>query len=244
MYQSRKKYGRYTGSYRRPAIARQPTQRRYKRMQLQVPRKALLAARPSSVEIKTFDYVAASMPTAMVAFPASIVGIDYDLATGMTCLNTIGAGTGFWNRIGSKITMIACDLAVTVHTIAAKPSACRLMVVYDRQPNGAYPLMNEVVFPNNVGNAEFLSSVRNPNQKRFAILRDRVFTVDGSQLSYNYKEHITFRLPVMYRGIESDVNASIGDLTEGSLLFIVGATTADATGPIVDNISSRIKYLD
>lgn len=242
-------YSRYLGySARRPSVRRSTTKRyrrSYRHAPFPSPRRAMLAARAPATEIKSYDltYAAADTPSHLLDF-TTISGTDFSSATGMTCLNLIGSGTGFWNRIGSKITMISCDLNLVFSTIATKPSAVRVMLVYDKQPNSAYPLIGDVVFPNNVGNVMFGSFVRNPNQKRYHVLRDKEFFLSASTLAYTYREHITFRLPAMYLGVESDVNASIVDLSEGSLLLLFGCLTPDNTGPFINSVSSRIKYLD
>jgi len=185
-----------------------------------------------------------TIPHALVAI-ANVVGGDFAMDTGMTCLNLVPSGTGFWNRIGSKIAMTSLELSLAFQTVTGKPSAIRWMLVLDKQPNRAYPLIADILYDNNVGGGpEFYSTVKNGSLHRFIFLRDQTSYLCDSHLGVTYKETVPLRYVANYVGVETDGNQSILDLTYGSLILIAFTNTADNTGPLITAISTRLTYTD
>ena len=58
----------------------------------------------------------------------------------VTPLNLVQSGAGFYNRIGRRIEMKSLHLTGLIHSTGkqADQDYCRLLVVYDRQTNGAF----------------------------------------------------------------------------------------------------------
>lgn len=206
---------------------------------------ALAAAFPSRPEVKTWDgqFGAGSIPHHLVTV-ANVTGGDFSMDTGMTCLNLVPSGTGFWNRIGSKISMSSLELSMSFQTVAGKPSAIRWMLVYDKQPNAAYPLIDDLLRDNNAINASFHSTIRNASLHRFLVLRDQTTYLCDSHLGITYHDQIPLRHVSNYVGVETDTNQSIVDLTYGALHVLAFTNVADNTGPLITAISSRLTYID
>lgn len=135
------------------------------------------------------------------------VAIDY--ATNNTShvypLNLLAAGTGSWNRIGRLVQMkslrikirATCDWNVPPYQTGDPSSALpmnrldsrhlRMVIVYDKQPNGSLPQKGEIFqYKTNDGTETgywngFLSY---DNMERFKILRDEVITFDVPPIPY------------------------------------------------------------
>lgn len=96
--------------------------------------------------------------------------------------NMIQEGSGFWNRIGRKITMKTVHLRGNINlttvpiTAALTNEMVRYIIFYDKQPNGTTATWNQIVQGYNDQGAS--TNVTNTglnldNRDRFIILRDR-----------------------------------------------------------------------
>lgn len=92
----------------------------------------------------------------------------------------IQEGAGFWNRIGRKVAMqslqITGQIAPTTGVSALSEETLRIIIFYDKQPNGVAATWNQVVQAyDNAGTATNLiyDGVNLDNRDRFVILRDR-----------------------------------------------------------------------
>lgn len=130
--------------------------------------------------------------------------VDYDLATpfspipfltnsntSLLCVNAVQQGTSFYNRVGRKITLRSVFINCTITASAAgideeKESTTsavtvRMVVLYDRQPNGAKPNFSEIFasYDNKgVKSSMFLSPMDPSQTSRFRLLRDKVYTLN------------------------------------------------------------------
>jgi len=99
-----------------------------------------------------------------------------------TLLNGCIAGSQNYNRIGRKINMKSLQFrgmiaAATVAT-AADDQLCRIVIVYDKQSNGAAPTWANVVQSQSIaGTTSSATSdmVNLDNRDRFTIVRDKFF---------------------------------------------------------------------
>nr|WAE42221.1 MAG: capsid protein [Cressdnaviricota sp.] len=105
--------------------------------------------------------------------------------------NLVIEGAGFYNRIGRKIAMQSWTVRATI-TLLAIPSAqlvpetLRIIIGYDRQPNGVAATFNQVIqsysqqgaFTNTVYDGPNMD-----NRDRFIILRDKYISMPGEQAS-------------------------------------------------------------
>ena len=94
-------------------------------------------------------------------------------------LNIPVAGASFYQRVGNEIEMKSLHLIGNI-TCTGQPSAgavdyCRIMILYDRQPNGAYPTAADVLtsYASAGGTTSTSYDHLNPNNAdRFKVLAD------------------------------------------------------------------------
>ena len=118
----------------------------------------------------------------------------------------------------------------------------RVAVVYDRQPNGAAAAVGDIFQDCTAGAAtNFDSGVNMSNKNRFTILRDQVFNIDAAQsIVHAIDWFIPCRLQAEYKAS----GGTIGDITTGSVLLVVGGLLG-GTGTVgFANFRSRIRYED
>lgn len=112
--------------------------------------------------------------------------VDIGAPPGPNYLNLVGEGTSYWNRIGSKINMQAVHIRGYVHNVepdtGAFPSLLRMIVFYDRQPNGAACLFTDVIqgrTNTGVGAVDGLQGLNIDNKDRFVIIYDKYMYAAG-----------------------------------------------------------------
>jgi len=163
--------------------------------------------------------------------------------TGITELNDILQGSTVYQRIGIKVLMKNIRIRGTLLPSAATVIGCiRIAVVYDRQPNGAAAAVTDIFQDCTAGAAtNFDSGVNMSNKNRFTILRDQVFHIDAAQsLVHSIDWFIPCRLQAEYKAS----GGTIGDITTGSVLLVVGEVLG-GTGTVgFANFRSRIRYED
>lgn len=165
---------------------------------------------------------------------------------GITELNCVSQGATSYNRIGTKILVKSIDFRAVFSLAGTGPtrSTFRYMIVYDRQPNGAFPAFSDILSANISTAPGMFTGVNMANRSRFLVLRDRVQTLDedaGNGGSLNVKEFIKTKLETQFR-----TNAgNIGDITTGAIYLIAFAITASAVSYItMTSATSRIRYFD
>lgn len=91
-------------------------------------------------------------------------------------LNGVQTGAAFYNRVGSRIEMKNLHIRGQVVVAAtATVSMLRLIVVYDRQPTGALPIVADVLQSRDqtgAATSSGSSEINLDNRDRFAIVRD------------------------------------------------------------------------
>lgn len=97
-------------------------------------------------------------------------------------LNGMVPGTQFYNRIGQKINMksitIRWNIGVGVPGAAADDYV-RIMVIYDKQTNGAFPALADVlqdISQNGTAQSDCLTGLNLQNRNRFVVLRDHTLS--------------------------------------------------------------------
>lgn len=182
----------------------------------------------------------------------------------ITPLNLIRVGSTFCNRIGRKIEMQSLRVAGRLDTLrtVADEEYTRILIVYDRQANGALPAIADILQTTDQATANTTTSfsgVNLNNRDRFVILRDeRIVTpsatvtagvitnlgvVDPVHRLTNFDWYIKMKgLLTQYKA--DSAPAVIGDIATGSLLLVTfGATAAGSEGWAVA-LESRLRYLD
>jgi len=199
-------------------------------------------------EVKFFDVEvnnpATGNPYGLLAV-ANVVGHDPATAfTGLAELNAVSQGATSYNRIGSKILIKSIDVRFQLYLAGSAPAnvACRYMIVYDHQPNGAFPTIANILSDNIGGATNFLSQINMANRSRFVVLRDRMIAFQaGSDGTRICKEFIKTKLETQY----SATTGAIGDITSGALyLLAFASTSAAANFVMLADCHSRIRFFD
>lgn len=167
----------------------------------------------------------------------------------ITLLNQVSQGTDENQRLGRNIAMKSIQLRGKIQGNSAGVNAiCRILVVYDRQPNKLLPVYADIIASANA--ASVFSGFSNQNNRdRFAIIMDKSFAVIGAATSVSQDAIIAFnkfvKLPNLITNYDnSAATGVITTLTTGSLLFVtIGDTVAGTTSPVV-TIDARLRFND
>jgi len=178
-------------------------------------------------------------------------------------LNFVGEGTSYWNRIGSKINMQAVHIRGFVDNIeadGASPGLLRMIVFYDRQPNGQPCLFTDVIqgrTNTGVGAIDGLQGLNIDNKDRFVIIYDKYMYAAGydagppvvvqanNTTGKDGNNEYVFNCYIPLRNLVSIFKSStltIADVTTGALgVFFVDSTE---NGRRSATWSSRLCYYD
>lgn len=203
--------------------------------------------RPGTEEIKCFDTVLGTDNTSIALISAATTNepAAWAAGSGLTCLNEIPIGTDFFNRVGAKSVVksvqIKFNIVATNNTVPGSLTTVRYCLIYDRQPNGAYPAIPAILSEANAAALTlFDSGVNMTNRSRFQMIRDQFTTLDPAA---GQLKHIDMfaqgRWDVEFGGN----NNLITDIKSGSLLFMIFAVD-DTAGPVLGQFQSRIRYWD
>lgn len=173
-------------------------------------------------------------------------------------LNVIGQGTGLSGRIGNRINLKSVQMRclITGNT-STVPFAVRVMLVYDRQPNGLLAVLTQA--GTNGGSHGILdtqslsgTTVCNtteplflPNRNRFTVLMDKVIDCQPQ-----FSTDVVFKSVQKYKKINTYAEyngsaANMNTINVGALYFIYYSTQATGSSlePIM-NYSCRVRYTD
>lgn len=172
----------------------------------------------------------------------------------LTLLNGCVAGSQNYNRIGRKILMKSLQLRLIVAAstpLASVDSLCRIIIVYDKQTNGAAPTVANILQSQNITGVNSSSAtdmVNLDNRDRFTILRDIVFALAGQSTTATQaiaggptvkeiNEYIRLNLDTVFN---AGTAGTIGDIQSGSLYMLTIGTVAGfaAVG------STRVRFSD
>lgn len=196
-----------------------------------------LSGRPSSQEVKSFDSSVAG--GALPAIGAA-VGAEPGVAfAGFTELNCIPQGATVANRIGNKVVCKSLHIKGTIYNNnTALLAVARLMVVYDKQPNGAFPAMADILVEQPAGAPLFYGSLNIANKSRFQVIRDGFYNLDSAQSNIH-----TFNLYCKGRWeTEFGANAgTIGDFRTGAI-YLIGIYANAIV--LLSNVACRVRYYD
>jgi len=177
-------------------------------------------------------------------------------------LNVCQAASAFYNRIGNKISMKSLQINYqiqisTSNTVVVADDLCRVIIFYDRQPNGSNPSYSDLISSydeaGNISSTVF-DGINFNNKDRFIILANIWHKLPGlgiggippttATLIYpnSCELHVERFIPL--NGLEALYKASagtIGDITTGALsMFVINANTGNAWG--FDG-HTRLKFL-
>jgi len=180
----------------------------------------------------------------------------------ITAMNLIQSGSGFNNRVGRRIEMKSVHLVGILKqtgTVNVSNDYGRVVVVYDRQPNGALPAITTILLQYDQSSTTSTTAFSglNPDQReRFMIVADEHIAlpsvvaasgltggVDGLSVTFNINRFIKLRNLTTH--FQHDSNpAVIGDVATGALyVFTLGAFASGSEGWNA-SLSWRLRYVD
>lgn len=212
------------------------------------------APHSTSSEIKTTDV------------PATTSGYFNDAAQ-YYLLNGLINGSGFYNRIGRKVSLKSVRVRGQIYpdndTADGTSQYFRIIILYDKQPNQAFPPITDILATfNNAGapTTTAYSFLNITNSDRFVILRDTPFHIsdnaltglynqDANVMDYknkgNYDEYID--LKNVETGYSNTSTGAIGDIQTGALYMVLYGTAPAATANenvYRFNFTARLRFWD
>lgn len=196
-------------------------------------------------EVKFFD---ATVPLAAVGIPlisAPPVGAEPTSPfVGITELNCVQQGATAYNRIGTKILIKSIKFSAILSMGGSAPTsnAARVMLVYDRQTNGAFPSISAILSENVSTAPVFGSGVNMANRSRFVILRDQYFTtnINGTTI-----EPINWFIKTKLETQFSSNAGNIGDINTGAIYLVATSLTNSSVCSLqLYQVQSRLRYFD
>lgn len=182
------------------------------------------------------------------------------------CINLIQVGSSMFNRIGRKIEMrsirLVCDLSTINATRATIDSEIgRIMVIYDRQTNGANPAMADFLQDTDqlgTNTTSPLGGINMNNRERFVTIIDKKITVPQATDTAGVLTNVfpnDIQIPTRIdefrklRGLtthyKADSNpAVIGDIATGGLFIISLAQQVAGNELFRFSYNVRLKYQD
>lgn len=210
------------------------------------------------VEVKSVDF----------PLGASSVSMALSTTAVFILMNETVTGAGFFNRIGSKISMqnvyVNGFIVLSSSNSGVVPEDyLRVMIVYDKQANGAAPALTDVLANydyNGATTTSALSGMNMNNRDRFLMLADeRIYLpsvgVDGVNAGFttltpdpNKSDTYILKRFIKLRNLEGLYKASgggIGDIATGAL-WLITVTQNVAVGQTAWTlvVNGRLKFYD
>lgn len=182
----------------------------------------------------------------------------------ITPLNLIRTGSTFCNRIGRKIEMQSVRVSGRLNTAntVADEDYFRMMIIYDRQTNGALPAIADILQTTDQATANSTTSqsgINLNNRDRFIILRDlrivppSLTSTAGVVTNLGITDPISrlsnFDFFVKLKGLLTQYKADsapavIGDIASGGLYLVTYGGKASGSEGFSCILESRLRYLD
>lgn len=184
-------------------------------------------------------------------------------ATGLVrAINLVAVGSSFFNRIGRKVEMKSLHLTGSIVPTgnAATADYGRILVVYDRQTNGALPVISDILQGTDCLGASATSNFSNVNlnnRERFLILADhRIFlpgvlatginaayTDSAQPVANNVNRFIKLKGLLTHYKADS-ATPVIGDIATGALYLVTLAGNAAGSDGWVGELNTRLRFDD
>lgn len=170
-------------------------------------------------------------------------------------LNGCIAGSQNFQRIGRKINMKSLQIrgVLTPTDLTTNAQMVRMIVVYDKQSNGAAPTFANVITSQNIAGAtqSLVGDMVNlDNRDRFEIIRDKIYSFNfgdaagyaPSPGSYECTDYIRLAdRPVVFN---AGTAGTVGDIQSGALYVFWISSQAAATGSTLQSLSYRLRFID
>lgn len=160
-------------------------------------------------------------------------------AAGIILVNGVATGTDYNNRIGRETAMKSIYLRLTGSNTVDQTAALRIMLVYDKQPNGVLPAITDVLTaadilsPNNLNNKDRFITLSDQD-KQISTAGDRGFT------------HVVYKkvgLPCQFSG----TGATIASISTGAVYIIlipILTSSGAVTGNFAVGYNVRTRFTD
>lgn len=185
-----------------------------------------------------------------ITLPSTLATAVVDNTT-TNCLNAIAQGTGENQRSGLRVVNKSIQIKVNWDMLGGGDQVLRLLVVQDRQTNGAQLTGSDVLADQVPGTAnDNLAMVNLENKHRFKILYDKIFQTEiqmrywngSAEISGNRVKSINIFIPLGKRGVTTrylGTTNAVSDIADNSfhLLAITNETSTDTV-----TFNSRVRY--
>ncbi|MDG0901972.1 capsid/nuclear shuttle family protein [Pseudomonas sp. L01] len=215
------------------------------------------------------------LPANLRSFGGEVKALDSALqstsglnATGsVTCLNLIRAGSSFFNRIGRRVELKNITFSAAVAPLRTSTTSTseyiRIIVVYDRQTNGANPAIADVLQSVDQAGANTTTSfsgINLNNRDRFRIFIDERITlpnitvagaittspsvdIDPLKTTFNIKRFVKLGRELTQYKADS-APAVVGDIATGGLFLVMLGSAGAGTEAYGLNWESRVRFND
>lgn len=164
-----------------------------------------------------------------------------DANTSVTLLNGMTSGSGINQHVGREIMMKSVEFRYMTYAtpVTGVDQYHRVILVYDRQTNGAAPAATDVLV-----SATAISPRNLENRHRFKILYDRTIEVNNVGEPGSTKARKFYRRLAHPVTFNAGVAGTVADITTGSLYMItIGTEAAGATAGST-SVYCRVRYQD
>lgn len=196
-------------------------------------------------ELKAFDVALRTNIFSTVAGPPT-----FDV------LNAQVNGAELYQRVGRKTYMKSIHIRGGIQPNAVgMDSMCRMLLIYDAQPNKVAPLITDLLLDSNAAaGTTWASEINLINRQRFKILKDTQYYLGSvTNIAGNaelipdpIRNSLNVEMFVKLHGLETIYNATNGgtvaDISSGAI-FLVCVGDANA-GSFQFNYTSRLRYYD
>lgn len=205
------------------------------------------------------------------SFRGEIKAVDFNQAImalhdagQVATLNMVTAGGSFYQRIGRRIELLSVDLRANIgpiRTVVAN-EYIRILIIYDRQPNGAVPTFADIL--QNVNGSGTTSSTSYSglnlnNRDRFDVIMDKkvvmptytlaagvitnLGTIDPVAETFNIKGYRKLGNRIAQYKADS-VIPSIADIATGALYIVGVSSVPSGTEGWQMQFSTRVRFSD
>lgn len=155
-------------------------------------------------------------------------------------LNPINTGTTASQRIGRRLQMKSLLFRWNASTVISNLSL-RILIVYDKEPNGLLPLITDVIEADNYNSPMNLS-----NSNRFVILADEIhdvntFTPNSNTSMRSGKIFKKLNLPCGFNALST---LDVTSITQGAIFAMCAIPSNAGSAGIGIGYFSRIRYTD
>lgn len=187
-------------------------------------------------------------------------GLNFIAGGSFLLVNGIVPGAAGYQRVGRKISMNSLAIRGWVYFAQAGAAPTfdflRMLVVYDRQPNGALPALADILLDCTSAGAtatESTSNVNLNNADRFKILKEQVWATPGAAAAAAYSginenTPLEFKIYLKLNGLETHYNngvaGTIADITTGALYLITVGLNGAADYQYRAGTDTRLRYTD